>query len=339
MKELYIIELLGFQKILNANSNIIDNGDYKTNDLVKAMSLSGIFYRVIRKDGKFINISFSGSGMLDPGQEFVDIGSYKVHTCKHALASHKELYFVPYGVAIDQLANDDSSNSIFAKGFLVTTHCGNSSSDPYSQNDYLLVCIEGKTKHGSTLKNILSNASCNIVKTEDKCLPKIDGTVSDNISADDENRLFIIGYPNYCANECTLGTTLTNDGRVVPADKLPRFRFDKSDDTHYQSHMWSEDYKLNRPLRSLQDDPDEKFPSKLGNINEYFSFLVSAPGMSGGPIFRCKLGSRASDKKCSFIGTNWGAERIFNIMKELKGFRNFINKLPKSSRLKRSIGI
>jgi hypothetical protein len=115
-----------------------------------------------------------------------------------------------------------------------------------------------------------------------------------------DERLFVIGtatFPNSAlANGLAISTNLTNNNVIMQNCR-----------------------------RSLRNDENTRIPNNIGTRNnERYSSLASFPGISGGPILRCRLGPNIAHKKCAIIGTNFGAERIFN-QNNMQEFRNIIN--------------
>jgi hypothetical protein len=79
--------------------------------------------------------------------------------------------------------------------------------------------------------------------------------------------------------------------------------------------------------RSLKNDENEKNPPKKGKRREAAASLFTCSGMSGGPVLKCTLLARG-EKKCQFLGTLWGAERVFARSGEIENFGAFINLPP-----------
>jgi hypothetical protein len=325
----YILDLRNDSTPAN-RVNLIDNNNYATDDLVKARALCGVFWKISPHSA-----IEAFSGMLVPNQAFNGAAdaTYRVHTCMHGFSAGNsvEYYFVPYGVIADQY-------SVKGNGFKVTHirygGTGNfvAVGDPpfaagfagaiYNQNDYAEVRINGHTEVGNNaLKDILKAAAANnpigaaIVTGETSHspitkLPEINaaGTLHiDPASAFDSTteRLFIIGRAqnvNYAldSNNTAVCTTLKNEET------------------------------FNDKRRSFENNENVKNPPSKVNINahhEFRSTLATYPGMSGGAIVRCRLDpANPANKKCNFIGSNWGSERIFNDhTNQFEGFAQFVN--------------
>lgn len=315
--------------------NLINNINYATDDLVKARALCGIF---VVHYGTEVCGHFSG--MLVPGQAF-DNATYSVHTCMHGFGQGNSsngtninitYYFVPYGVTVHD-SSEDPTNNAAQKGFKVTSirqggqqnaisfNTLVSATAPatlYRQNDYAIVTIESTNAGGESLYDILrsvDNANpigAAIVHGEGNNnqitnLPNINevgdlqiDTVSNFNPA--EEKLFIIGRtPN-------VSCALDNFGLAICI-------------------MLKNEALTHNENRSSENNENIKNPANkvnIGTLNESFSSLPSYPGISGGVILRCKMSSLDGSKKCAFIGTNWGSERIFNDY-QLKGLGHFIN--------------
>jgi hypothetical protein len=349
MRNLNLREIYRFKNLVNhpGNTNLVNNANYATDDLVKARALCGTFWIVDTTGTKMAIRAFGG--MLIPGQAFG--ATYQVHTCMHGFSKGNDTnniayYFVPYGVRAEaniHTLTGDNPHYVTKKGFRVThIHQGDGINknitddyfkitDPpstinntamgvlYSQNDYAKVTIKNNTDNNTSLYEVLKAAH----ETNPIGAGITTGGVSSNliiklpdINADDgglartnpsspfdptTERLFVIGYnsSNAALDHATaVSATLTNDG---PG---------------------------NNPRRSVRDDQNTKTPPYIQiRNNEYFSSLATFPGISGGPVLRCRLhNDNGQTKKCACIGTVFGAERKFTVENQLDGFANFTNK-------------
>ncbi|GHT96041.1 hypothetical protein FACS1894122_14050 [Alphaproteobacteria bacterium] len=310
MRKLNLREICRFKAFVDNALSVVD---HHTDDLVIARSLCGIFW-FVNTQKKTATSWFSG--MLVPNQIFAD-ATYKVYTCMHGFdrgnykENNIEYYFVPYGLIVEDYESSDVY--VAKKGLKVTrVHQGgavdrdiedgffsatnprsanNTSTDiTYHQNDYAVATIERQTIENKSLRDILVETGLGIVDGTSPKLPIIntDGTVNIAAEFDSSNeRLFVIGlaaYDNFADKYgFAISTTLRNEGFA------------------------------NTPRRSIKNDGSEKKPKYIEAIaHEYSSSLATFSGMSGGPVLRCRLNSvDANDKRCEFIGTVFGAERIF----------------------------
>jgi hypothetical protein len=344
LQKLYLRELYRFQSYITVtHTNLINNTNYATDDLVKARSLCGIFWIVDRTDTANITAEKAFSGMLVPYQAFGNT-HYEVYACGHGFTSGNArnnitYYFVPYGVEVDDNPAPLNNNFAGKKGFAVTeikrgtahTAAFQSINDEYfekthiktvnqyDQDDYAVVRIQGTntctTKN--TLKEALADALIDgtrlgIVKDTDTHLPNINSrTTIDTATPFNPNnneRLFIIGWASQNfeldSSGLTVSTSIINNETLTPS-----------------------------PRRSLKDDEYVKVPTDIGQkTNEYCSSLAVYPGMSGGSILRCKMDTGDEGiKACAVIATLWGAERVFinnNGTEKIEKFGCFINKKP-----------
>lgn len=322
MDKLTLRELYRFKECI-ASHKIFDNANYEKNDLVKAKALCGIFWVVYTGD-TYAEQSFSG--MLAPNQEFVGCKSspyYQIYTCMHGFSDGNKnnniaYYFVPYGVIAD--GDPQNDGYVVKKGFKVIKikqggtetvididnekFAKNSSfiSDDvlYSQNDYAVAFIDKCTLNGigMTLKDIMIATNLGIVKDKDIKLPNFTDNI---ISVSGNKRLFSIGLAACpfiaLENEFVISTTFSNN-----------------------------DILTTRLRRSIRNDQNTKTPQNIcERNNEYFSSLVTFSGMSGGPVFECRLTDDGQIRICKIVGTVWGKERVFK-KNLLVGFRNIINK-------------
>jgi hypothetical protein len=106
MRNLNLREIYRFKNfIINGNNNLVNNANYVADDLVKARSLTGAFWRVTlnqQANNNPILAVKAFSGMLMPGQQFIN-GTYRIYTCMHGfrygnVLNNMAYYFVPYGV-------------------------------------------------------------------------------------------------------------------------------------------------------------------------------------------------------------------------------------------------
>lgn len=332
MRELNLREIYRFKELITATPNLIDNNNYATDDLVKARSLSGIFWEVDTTLMNPLNAEPAFSGMLVPGQSLTS-NNYQIYTCLHGFNSGNAnnniaYYFVPYGVEVS--SNPDSANYVTRKGFRVTHvrhfradiagtnldinnaffNIGSvemSAQNLYSNKDFAVATIEGQTTVGATsLRDVLAGRhGLPFITGTTVALPNLDNNgiglpAIGSGTLDANERLFVIGRASYptAALDCDIAvsTSLANE---TPT---------------------------NEPKRSFGDDPNIKVPPNIGY--EISASLPSFPGLSGGPVLRCQLDPTAmGNKRCKIIGTNWGAERVFNDNNELTGFKNVINRV------------
>lgn len=329
MRELNLREIYRFKELAIANPDLINNNNYATDDLVKARSLSGIFWQVDTTNTRYAAPIFSG--MLVPGQNITN-HSYQVYTCLHGFSSGNAnnniaYYFVPYGV---EVSNDPSSgNYVPMRGFRVTHvrhfrvdiagtnldinnaffNNGSAEMNPqnlYSNKDFAMATIEGQTTIGTiALRDILAGRpGLPFIIATTAALPNLDnanglaaigsGTLGPN------ERLFVIGLASHSTSgldhRTAVATSLTNE---IPT---------------------------NEPKRSFSDDQNVKIPANIGY--ESSASLPSFPGLSGGAVLRCQLDPHnIGTKRCKIVGTNWGAERVFNDNNEMTGFKSVINRI------------
>lgn len=326
----YIVSL---RNHLSDPVNLIDNSNYNTDDLVKARALCGTF---VAHDGA--NVCGHFSGMLVPGQAFGS-ATYSVHTCMHGFGKGNRFggrgiityYFVPYGVTVNDIPGHHDNAA--RKGFKVTSIKQGGQLNPtqfnvqvaatapatlYNQNDYAIVTIEKTNAGGTSLYDILKSVNNanpigaaivhgEISHNQITNLPNINevGDLQINTGLDFDpatEKLFIIGRaPNA---SCALDNWGLAICIMLKNEAL----------THNE----------NRSSENNENVKDPPHKVNINTLNESFSSLPSYPGISGGVILRCKM-SPDGRKKCAFIGTNWGSERIFN-GSQLKGLGHFINK-------------
>ncbi len=309
-------EIVKFQAI---KPTVVDEGNFDTDDLVKAYALSGTFW-VVYGDGTEPIRPFSG--LLVPGQSFHQ-PSFQVHTCMHGFIDGNatngiSYYFVPNGVAVD--TDPTSRHFVTKKGFKVVfvrpfqkegidstlpidSEYFNKRADMrineiYQQTDYALATIEKCTEDGTPFVNIISSSRLGIQASTGR-LPELD-------QGDIESR----------------GEWIFNIG--LKPDNLVPEPLSVVISAGLKAEGISHAYR-----RSLNDDETIKKPMLIGSrLDQAAAHLASYPGMSGGPILRCHLAAAVARKKCAVIGTLWGGERIFDESGNLVGFRNFINLLP-----------
>jgi hypothetical protein len=127
---------------------------------------------------------------------------------------------------------------------------------------------------------------------------------SANFNQSDNERLFVVGFAS------RINSSL-NHGLAVATNLINNEVIEQS------------------CIRSIEDNENTRAPQNttqnVARNNERYSSLPSYPGLSGGPILRCKLGNNAQNKKCVVIGTVWGSERIFHQNGNLRGFRKIHN--------------
>jgi hypothetical protein len=321
----------------NRGINVIDNANYLTDDLIKARALSGVFW-ILDTTKQQDPVLANFSGMLIPAQPFN--GSKYVYTCAHGFASGNAsnnivYYFVPYGVKASKkpTINDvnggkiDNPDFVTKKGFRVVSTsirggktCINID-DPffkspdienlklYRNNDFAIAMIKDKTDDGKSLKQLLSGTINPISTDTSDNLPKInvnDGilpVVDENANFTDHERLFAIGraVKDYALDDG--GVTIVPETYIAGKERLLV------------------------PRRSLKNDENKKICDLAGTINELAAYLPCYSGMSGGAVLRCRMDKdNPKNKKCEFIGTVWGSERVFKKDRSLSGFRFFMNK-------------
>lgn len=320
MAELNLREMYRFSQEVQ-EKNLIDNGNYRQDQLVIAKSLCGVFWVVDEENSAYRSFS----GMLAPKQNFTD-ATFTVLTCSHGFTAGNaddgvSYYFVPYGVAVTD--EPDSIDDVRRKGFQVVAikQGGNTifssmedetlnkiniqEKNLYEQNDYAEVKITACNASGESLKNALQNATVGgkelgIISSISVVLPDLNNAEA---TSEGEQRLFVIGLA-------------TEDGLV----------YDDSDLIVSTNMNNNSEVKITA-LRSLNDDENVKKPPKIGNIHELSAPLATYYGMSGGPVLLCKLFNNETNKKncLSIIGTLWGAEREFNEEGKLIQFTTFIN--------------
>lgn len=325
MDKIQYRELIRLKEFLTQYPFLINDADFKTDDLVKARALSGIFW-VVDDDG---GAEKAFSGMLVPGQAF-GLTSYQVITCLHGFnagnkSNNVSYYFVPYGVTANSRLG--TKDYVVNKGFKVTriTHYRGketnlSIDDPffnedsleiqyaklYSENDFAIAMITGAVDTIS-LRDALVNTGLNMVTAQDSHLFKLSGDIeflSTGLNVE-VSRLFTIGFAAEPAFELSNGmiisTTLKND-----------------------------DVTIDAPLRSLSGDQNVKKPPNKGRkTEEAASSLAIHGGMSGGPVLQCRFDPYYYPvrRKCKIIGTNWGDGRIFDESGKVIAFRSIANKL------------
>lgn len=327
MDKLDLREIYRFKDLINQNSQLIDNRNWRVDDLVKARALSGVFW-IVDSDGA----ERSFSGMLIPGQSF-DENEFKIYTCGHGFTEGNEnngvsYYFVPYGVAVT--CENTEANYIKKKGFKVNKIKCNGEQiftaidadyfkkerfgeeNQYSKNDYAEVVINGRNLNGRSLQEELQDAGIGgeqlrIITDDSMALPS--WTLSNpDLSADSQEeppatRLFVVGLASqnelvWDNSDLIVSTTIINDNEPQTFQ------------------------------RSLNNDQNIQEPEYIGNINEISTSLATYYGMSGGPIIRCKLYDDGKKICESVIGTLWGGEREFNDERKIKKFGCFVNKCP-----------
>lgn len=336
MIDLDIRELYRFKKFIH-DLNLIDNGNYKNDCLVKARSLCGVFWEVDVSNPQSITAIRLFCGMLAPGQSF-DSSEFEIYTCKHGFVEGFkrdgiEYYFVPYGIMAD--ADSTNPNFVRKKGFRVikmrTPDCGDfediqtamhrnrtSADHQYAWDDYAAVKINNQSGNREdiqriTLKESLKDASIegnklNIVTEESSCLPEID-KICDNQEQEigtyfSSERLFVIGFTSKPGMEMDESGLIISTAIGDNAVEL-----------------------IENPRRSLNDDENEKTPQRIDSRNnEYATSLATCEGMSGGPILKCKLRDADHQKTCELIGTLWGEERLFKEDGTIDRLVCFVNK-------------
>lgn len=342
-------EIYRFKNFILANPDLIRDAHHATDDLVKARSLAGTFWRVpIIPPGAQARPAVPiFSGMLTQGQAFG--GPYQVDTCIHGfldgnMTNNMTYYFVPYGVVVSGVFDPDlgidDPNYIRNKGFKVTHVRRFRDADPpagtnlnindaffnkdspdltedvlYREKDYAVATIEGATRTGILLKDVLMGTGLGIVQAAHVRLPSINTAlpadadpdallpVDLNVVLGADERLFAIGMASFpdmsLSHGLIVSTNMRNDGIAAA------------------------------PRRSFRDDENQPEPDLINSRNEEASSSVSVYyGTSGGPILRCRLDhGDGSNKKCAVIGTIHGSERVFDAGNNFIGFKNFINKL------------
>ncbi|CAO5682065.1 MAG: hypothetical protein HEEMFOPI_01577 [Holosporales bacterium] len=323
-------EICRFKDFLQHNPTLILDNNFATDDLVKARSISGIFWIVDTTGETQAQPLFSG--MLIPGQSF-GLMTYQVLTCFHGFrfgnAQNKtEYYFVPYGVAVDSLPESD--NYVVNKGFKVThiTHYrsngenhlsiddqyfnenSQSISDDicYSERDLAIAFIKGKTlplkDEGKNLHTVLLQTNLNLFHADDIHLPVLPHK-NEFLSVEmneEEERLFSIGLaaePELAlSHNMIVSTSLKTGDRVKHA-----------------------------PRRAFLSEQNHNPPSFISSRNEEGScFLASFGGMSGGPILRCRLDpNNVNNKKCVVIATLWGDGRIYDDSSKIIAMKSIVN--------------
>ena len=334
MRNLNLREIIRFKDYVIANPNLINNANYATDDLVKARSLSGILWRVDITGHTHAASGFSG--MLVPGQGFGLI-EYQIYTCMHGFrhgngTNNVAYYFVPYGVTVS--SNPGDANYVCRKGFKVThvRHFRNypqegenididtaffnagsihmNTAAIYSQRDYAVATVRGGTDTHESLKNILMGTALAFIKATDINLPVLNTAAGAPNSVNQaaafnnaDERLFIIGSASRPAAALNQGLAVSTNLTIQGPQNAPR--------------------------RSFADDENTKTPANIqARPQEDYSSLPSYPGISGGPILRCRLDpNNPANKKCVIIGTNFGAERIFTAGNQLQEFGNIVNKI------------
>jgi hypothetical protein len=211
-------EIYRFKSFILAHPDLIGDAHHATDDLVKARSLSGTFWRVpITPPGAQPRLATPiFSGMLAQGQAFG--GPYRVDTCIHGfqdgnMANNMTYYFVPYGVVATGVCDPDlgiaDPDYVPNKGFKVTHVRRFRDADPpagtnldinnaffnegspelteevlYRERDYALATVEGTTGTGLALRDILIGTGLGIVQAAHAQLPSINTPLPDVAAAD-----------------------------------------------------------------------------------------------------------------------------------------------------------
>ncbi|MDR1207895.1 MAG: hypothetical protein LBJ89_00925 [Holosporales bacterium] len=338
--KLDIYEIFRFQKFLNDNRGMIAEENNANDGLVRAKFLCGVFWEVETKRNREITAVRCFGGMLRPAQEFNDAPEheYDVYTCVHGFkpisiseGATIDYYFVPYGIPVSSDVSRD--DFVVNKGFKVTKiwkHAISLGGENFSdmdinqinlikdenscdQDDFAVVKIASKNTNNQHLKNVLISSKKNMDLGENAVFKdehfSLQNIVCQQLDREHyPERLFVIGLSNLHGMADGYGLVISTSTR-------------DTDDIVLEDG--------DNALRSLSDDGGIKQPNTIGCKNEYVSSLATCFGMSGGPVFKCKLIGDGSVKSCEFIGTVWGAERVFASQENIiKKFGCFINKAP-----------
>lgn len=195
-------------------------------------------------------------------------------------------------------------------GFFTSGSAAMNPQNLYSNKDFAIATIEDHTITGVTLRDTLAGRP--VLPPLAPTLPNLDNNngldnanglaavaIGNGILGPNE-KLFVIGLASH--------PTAALDYGIVVAASL------------------TNETPTNEPRRSFDDDQNIKAPPNIGY--ESSVSLPSFPGLSGGPVLRCQLDPHNMvNKRCKIVGTNWGAERVFNENNEMVGFKSVINRV------------
>lgn len=319
-----------FYDLNHPTTPMISEDNFATDDVIKAMSLSGSFCEL--KKG-MLEPSFSG--MLLPYQDYGQ-DLYFVHSCLHGFANTDltKLHFVPYGIELANGWSPNFENSFEVKyvkkeiyGITEVTQDelnGMDQNSPYHSPDYAVALIDGHSfLNKRSLKEVLKDRQeINVfnkinlfpgfpVDDSEQCLPKFQGQKKRHIesfqnfeSTDHQlKKYYIIGRPS--DPRCQL-----NDSGFAVVTNL------------------TNEIILN-PICSLNNDPDLFMPTKVGSRNEQIAInFPNIYGMSGGIVLKTfiKEENNVRLRIAHPVGTVWGSERRFENEKfvDLNSFVNLI---------------
>lgn len=348
--KLDLIELFRFKSMLDSNPDLINNNNFKNDDVVRARSLCGTFC------SKGINGDYNefATGIFQPNQNYLPMDSpriYKVHTALHNFIGEKleNLYFFPYGLPLEdeyafpvkvimarkdvvndlRLMNGDNQKidqsgkrgvltqelEILTQTELDTYSKGKDT--PYNFQDYSLVGIAAASTTGKSLKEAMSKVIYLIpdlpANDNDTNLPNIVGSTHEYpLDEGSFNQMFAIGYA------------------TLPPIGLEDYRgFVVSTNLIADLSMVSSNEK-----RSYKDDPEANHkPTLIKKLlpGEFTSDFPVYYGMSGGPVLICKLINTNNQlmRRCKLVGTIWGSERIFDNEDKLIGFKSIVSSVPR----------
>ncbi len=302
-RSLNFIELIRFKEKFADHETLIHDYNFHADDMVKARSLFGIFYR-LHDEGEDSYYESLFSGMLDPGQAYlkdnkIETGSYKVHTCLHGFYDEdiSYIYFVPYGLdPVDDHAFQVKTLYYPAKAQdlnqdYINTYSQNKD-NPYQQSDYLVVKIHAVSKGGETLDTAMKKNKIPYFQ-DAQSLPSLTPFKEVLDLADPEHfpKLFVIG--------------LASEPQIMGSDYL------------IATNLVSSNTNTRGKKRSFTDDPEKNQNAQDVRDflpGEFLSDYPTYPGMSGGPILECTLGQHQDmwQRHCRIKGINFGSERVFN---------------------------
>ena len=320
-------ELKRFKEKFTKEATIISDHNFNTDDVVRARSLCGIFYKRTQFGNNPARYDRKFSGMLEPGQTYLEgneanTKGYFTHTCLHGfheVGKISTIYFVPYGLdPTDENAFPIKFLKYFAGGRwhkINQTYIDEYSAKserPYRRSDYLLVEIEAISKGGKDLKTAMrENGIPYFKRQESNSLPNLIG-FSDNFDLTQPPgfpKLFIIGMASEEETALEKGFNVaTNLTSVNP--------------------------NLQGKKRSFRDDPEKNQAAEdIRDFlsSEFLSDYPTYPGMSGGPILECKLVQMQNtwQRRCRLKGINFGSERVFDDDRKLIGLNSIGVSIPK----------
>lgn len=324
---LNLAEIARFNQFLQDHPEFLNLNQPQKDDLVKAIMLSGIIWRV-KKEIFFMQERFKTerlfSAMLIPGQAHDKNSHYRIYTCFHGFkekcSDAFEYYFVPYGM---NASEDPTKNNFVGKiafkiefiqhfmspfklmqdiTFNRTNHLLSISGDLNEDNDLIIAFIQASSENGQTLKNFFNSYHETFIQNRqisDSQLPMLN----------EENESL---YP-HSFNEMT--DSLFVIGKAP--DKTNSFPNDRTETTSLLTSLtpgtlWEASRRKEESI----------LPSPV--VQDFGTGLPTILGMSGSGILQCRW--KNNKRICKIIGTLYGNKK--NYSSTMQTIITHINTIP-----------